>query len=95
MEYVIFGTVLVAFASISSQLSSIKNKLENKPKTKVDLKEFVGKNVKIYLDDEYDLELEGELITFDKKWFEIKEQKKKNKEINYKRIDRIKSITLK
>ena len=95
MEYVILGAILIAFCSISSQLSSIKNKLENKPKTKVNLKELVGKNVKVYLDDEYDMELVGELVSFDKKWFELKEFKKKNNEIHYKRIDKIKSITLK
>ena len=71
MEYVILGAVLVAFASISGQLSSIKNKLDNKPKTKINLKELVGKKVKVYLDDDYDIELEGELVSFDKKWFEI------------------------
>ena len=95
MVYVIQGTVLVAYVLLSSQLSSIKNKLENKPKTKVNLKELIGKNVKVYLDDEIDTELEGELVSFDKKWFELKKQKKKNNEIYYKRIDRIKSITLK
>ena len=95
MVYVIQGTVLVAYVLLSSQLSSIKNKLENKPKTKVNLKELIGKNVKVYLDDENDVELEGELVSFDKKWFELKKQKKKNNEIYYKRIDRIKSITLK
>lgn len=95
MEYVILGAVLVAFSSISGQLSSIKNKLDNKTKTKVNLKELVGKNVKVYLDDEHDIELEGELVSFDKKWFELKEYKKKNNEIHYKRIDKIKSITLK
>lgn len=95
MEYVILGAVIVAFSSISGQLSSIKNKLDNKTKTKVNLKELVGKNVKVYLDDEHDIELEGELVSFDKKWFELKEYKKKNNEIHYKRIDKIKSITLK
>ena len=95
MEYVILGAVLVAFASISGQLSSIKNKLDNKPKTKINLKELVGKKVKVYLDDDYDIELEGELVSFYKKWFEIKEFKKNNNENHYKRIDRIKSITLK
>lgn len=95
MVYVIQGTVLVAYILISAQISSIKNKLENKPKTKVNLKELIGKNVKVYLDDENDIELEGELVSFDKKWFELKKQKKKNNEIYYKRIDRIKSITLK
>ena len=95
MVYVIQGTVLVAYVLLSSQLSSIKNKLENKPKTKVNLKELIGKNVKVYLDDENDVELEGELVSFDRKWFELKKQKKKNNEIYYKRIDRIKSITLK
>ena len=95
MEYVILGAVLVAYCSISGQLNSIKNKLENKSKTKVNLKELVGKKVKVYLDDEYDIELEGELVSFDKRWFELKEFKKNNSEIHYKRIDRIKSITLK
>lgn len=95
MVYVIQVTVLVAYILISAQISSIKNKLENKPKTKVNLKELIGKNVKVYLDDENDIELEGELVSFDKKWFELKKQKKKNNEIYYKRIDRIKSITLK
>lgn len=95
MEYVILCAVLVSFCSISNQLGSIKNKLENKSKAKVNLKELVGKNVKVYLDDEHDIELEGELVSFDKKWIELKEYKKKNNEIHYKRIDRIKSITLK
>ena len=95
MEYVTLIVVLVAFVSISGQLSSIRNKLENKSKTKVNLKDLVGKNVIVYLDDEFDIELEGKIVSFDKKWFEIKESKKKNKEIHYKRIDRIKSITLK
>ena len=95
MEYVILGAILVGICSISGQLNSIKNKLENKPKTKVNLKELVGKNVKVYLDDEYDIELDGKLVSFDKKWFELKEFKKNNNEIHYKRIDRIKSITLK
>ena len=95
MQYVILGAIIVATCSISGQLNSIKNKLDNKSKTKVNLKEFVGKKVKVYLDDEHDIELEGELISFDKKWFELKEFKKKNNEIHYKRIDKIKSITLK
>ena len=92
MEYVILMSVLIAFASISSELNSIKNWLENKPKTQVNLKEYIGKKVKINLDDENDIELEGELVSFDKKWFELKNEKH---EIHYKRIDRIKSITLK
>lgn len=95
MEYIILGAIIIAYCSISSQLNSIKNKLENKPKTKVNLKELVGRNVKVYLDDEHDIELEGELISFDKKWFELKEFKKNSNEIHYKRIDKIKSITLK
>lgn len=95
MQYVILGAIIVATCSISGQLNSIKNKLDNKSKTKVNLKDLVGKKVKVYLDDEHDIELEGELVSFDKKWFELKEYKKKNNEIHYKRIDRIKSITLK
>ena len=95
MEYIILGAILISYCSISSQLSSIKNKFENKPKIKINLKELIGKNVKVYLDDEHDIELEGELVSFDKKWFELKEFKKNNNEIHYKRIDRIKSITLK
>lgn len=93
MEYVILGAILIAYLSLSSEISSLKNK--NNEKTKVNLKELVGKKVKVYLDDEYDIELEGELISYDKKWFELKQYKKKNNEIYYKRIDRIKSITLK
>lgn len=95
MEYVILGAVLVAYYSISSQLNSIKNKLENKSKTKVNLKELVGKKVKVYLDDEHDIELDGELVSFDKKWLELKEVKKNSNVIHYKRIDKVKSITLK
>ncbi|MBP3841832.1 MAG: hypothetical protein IK997_06930 [Bacilli bacterium] len=95
MEYVILGAVLVAYYSISSQLNSIKNKLENKSKTKVNLKELVGKKVKVYLDDEHDIELDGELVSFDKKWLELKEVKKNGNVIHYKRIDKVKSITLK
>jgi hypothetical protein len=94
MEYVILAAIIIAYVSLSGELSSIKSKLENKPKTKVNLKELVGKNVKVYLDDEYDLELEGELLSFDRKWFELRDSRKKN-EIHYKRTDRIKSITLK
>ena len=93
MEYVILGAILIAYLSLSSEINSLKNK--NKEKTKVNLKELVGKKVKVYLDDEYDIELEGELISYDKKWFELKQYKKKNNEIYYKRIDKIKSITLK
>lgn len=96
MEYFILIIIIVGFISISGQLSSIKNKIENKPKTKWNLKELVGKNVKVSLDDEYDMELEGVLNSFDKKWIEIKKIKKhNNNEIYYKRVDRIKSITLK
>ena len=95
MQYVILGAIIVATCSISGQLNSIKNKLDNKSKTKVNLKDLVGKKVKVYLDDEHDIELEGELVSFDKRWFELKEFKKNNSEIHYKRIDRIKSITLK
>ncbi len=94
MDYVVLGAVLVSYVIISGQLSSIKNKLENKPKTKVNLKELIGKNVVVYLDDDFDVEIKGELVSFDKKWFEIKELKKKNSVLHYKRIDRIKSITL-
>lgn len=93
MEYVILGAILIAYLSLSSEINSLKNK--NKEKTKVNLKELVGKKVKVYLDDEYDIELEGELISYDKKWFELKQYKKKNNEIYYKRVDKIKSITLK
>ena len=93
MEYVILGAILIAYLSLSSEINSLKNK--NKEKTKVNLKELVDKKVKVYLDDEYDIELEGELISYDKKWFELKQYKKKNNEIYYKRVDKIKSITLK
>lgn len=93
MEYVILGAIIIAYLSLSSEINSLKNK--NKEKTKVNLKELVGKKVKVYLDDEYDIELEGELISYDKKWFELKQYKKKNNEIYYKRVDKIKSITLK
>ena len=93
MEYVILGAILIAYLSLSSEINSLKNK--NKEKTKVNLKELVGKKVKVYLDDEYDIELEGELISYDKKWFELKQYKKKTNEIYYKRVDKIKSITLK
>ena len=93
MEYVILGAILIAYLSLSSEINSLKNK--NKEKTKVNLKELVGKKVKVYLDDEYDIEIEGELISYDKKWFELKQYKKKNNEIYYKRVDKIKSITLK
>ena len=65
MEYVILGAILIAYLSLSSEINSLKNK--NKEKTKVNLKELVGKKVKVYLDDEYDIELEGELISYDKK----------------------------
>ena len=57
MEYVILGAIIVAFSSISSQLSSIKNKMDNQTKSKINLKDYLGKKVKLYLDDEYDIEL--------------------------------------
>lgn len=96
MEYVVWILIIVAWLSISGELSSIKKKLENKPKTRWNFKELVGKNVKVSLDDEYDMNLEGELISFDNKWIEIKKVKKyNNNEIYYKRIDRIKSIAVK
>ena len=95
MEYVILGAIIVAFSSISSQLSSIKNKMDNQTKSKINLKDYLGKKVKLYLDDEYDIELIGELLSYDNKWFEFKESiKHKNSTIYYKRIDKIKSITL-
>ena len=95
MEYVILGAILIAFSSLSSQLNSIKNKLDNQTKTRINLKDYLGKNVKVYLDDEYDIELIGELLSYDNKWFEFKENiKYKNPTIYYKRIDKIKSITL-
>jgi len=95
MEYVILGAIIVAFSSISSQLSSIKNKMDNQIKSKINLKDYVGKKVKIYLDDEYDIELIGELLSYDNKWIELKENfKQKNSEIHFKRIDKIKAITL-
>lgn len=95
MEYVILGAIIVAFSSISSQLSLIKNKMENQTKSKINLKDYLGKKIKLYLDDEYDIELIGELLSYDNKWFEVKENiKHKNSVIHYKRIDKIKSITL-
>ena len=95
MEYVILGAIIVAFSSISSQLSSIKNKMDNQTKSKINLKDYLGKKVKLYLDDEYDIELIGELLSYDNKWFEFKENiKYKNPTIYYRRIDKIKSITL-
>lgn len=96
MEYAVWILIIVAWLSISGELSSIKKKLENKPKTRWNFKELVGKNIKVSLDDEYDMNLEGELISFDNKWIEIKKVKKyNNNEIYYKRIDRIKSIVVK
>lgn len=95
MEYVILGAIIIAFSSLSSQLSSIKNKMDNQTKSKINLKDYLGKKVKLYLDDEYDIELIGELLSYDNKWFEFKENiKHKNPTIYYKRIDKIKSITL-
>lgn len=96
MENAVWILIIIAWLSISGKLSSIKKKLENKPKTRWNFKELVGKNVKVSLDDEYDMNLEGELISFDNKWIEIKKVKKyNNNEIYYKRIDRIKSIVVK
>lgn len=94
MEYVILGAVLVAFCSLSAELSSIKHRLDSTPK-KINLKEYIGKNVKINLDEDINLELEGKLISFDNKWFELKIEKNKKIEIHYKRIESIKAITLK
>ena len=68
MEYVILGAIIIAFSSISTQLSSIKNKMDNQIKSKINLKDYVGKKVKIYLDDEYDIELIGELLYYDNKF---------------------------
>lgn len=94
MEYVILGAILIAFSSLSSQLNSIKNKLDNQTKTRINLKDYLGKNVKLYLDDEYDIELTGEILSYDNKWFEFKENNKHKKStIHYKRVDNIKSIT--
>ena len=49
MEYVILGAIIVAFSSISSQLSSIKNKMDNQTKSKINLREHSKINVNIFL----------------------------------------------
>ena len=94
MEYIILLAIISSYLLLSSGLTSIKSKIDNKPKTKINLKELIGKKVEVYLADDNDISLEGELVSFDKEWFEIKVVKK-NTEIYYKRIEKIKSITLK
>ncbi|MBE6157341.1 MAG: hypothetical protein E7160_00885 [Firmicutes bacterium] len=96
MEYIIFIILIIGFSDISSKLKLINKKLETDSKTKYNLKELVGKNVVIEFDEDFSIVLEGKLISFDEKWFEI-ETVKKNKSIEttYKRISEIKSITIK
>ena len=94
IDYVVLGAVLIAFCSLSAELSSIKHKLDSTPK-KINLNEYLGKNVKIDLDEDINHELEGKLVSFDNKWFELEIEKNKKKEIHYKRIENIKAITIK
>ena len=42
MEYVILGAIIVAFSSISSKLSSIKNKMDNQTKSKINLLNLIS-----------------------------------------------------
>jgi len=96
MEYIIFIILIIGFSDISSKLKLINKKLETDSKTKYNLKELVGKNVVIEFDEDFSIVLEGKLISFDEKWFEIETVKKnKNIETTYKRISEIKSITIK
>ena len=96
MEYIIFIILIIGFSDISSKLKLINKKLETDSKTKYNLKELVGKNVVIEFDEDFSVVLEGKLISFDEKWFEIETVKKnKNIETTYKRISEIKSITIK
>ena len=88
MEYVILFAIIIAYSSISGELSSIKKKLNTK-KTTWNLKDYVGKKLTVNLDDEFEPTIEGVLVSYDQKWIEIKNKK----EIFYKRIEKIKSIT--
>lgn len=98
MEYVIFSAIIFVYFSISGQINKLKKRLDGKSKqiANTNLNELVGKNVVVYLDDEYHIKLKGTLISFDNKWFELKVDKKNNNtEIYYKRIEDIYSIILK
>lgn len=96
METFVTIITLVLLFTILGELESIKKRLNNKEKTKWNLKELVGKTIKVSLDDEIDISLEGMLVSFDQNWIEIKVIKKHNhNEIYYKRIENIKSIALK
>ena len=94
MEYAIFAAIIMVYFSISSEIYKLKKKLDIKfnSKEKINLNDFVGKNVVIHLYDEYEPQLKGILLSFDNKWFEIRV---KGKYTYYKRIGDITSIALK
>ena len=94
MEYVIFSAIIISYLCISHDINKLKKKLDIKytKKKKINLNEFVGKNVVVHLYDEYEPQLKGILLSFDNKWFEIRVNGKYN---YYKRIEEITSITLK
>lgn len=96
MDVAIWFAIILGYISLSSKLSSIDKKLKNQRNSNkhYNLSEFVGKNIQIYLEDEFCISLKGELVSFDEKWFEIKIEKNNNIEYHFRRIDEILSIKI-
>lgn len=95
MEYLIFAALLIGFVSLSAQINQLKSKLDKTAKSRKNLSSFINKHVIIDLNDEYDTELEGILISCDQRWFELKVSNNGLNEFYYKKVNMIKSITLK
>lgn len=99
MEYVLLMAIIVAYLSLSSKIDKLKNSVQDK-NTKHNfpsLKDLVGKNIEIEVDNEIFLNGNptGILKEYNDTWLVLETYNKKNKkELYYYRLNNITSINI-
>lgn len=100
MDYVILMAVLITYTCLSSKINNItsNSSLKNK-KSFPSLKELIGKNIELDIDDYIDI-IDGKnpmgvLIDYNDAWIIMETKDKKNKnELLYFRLNNISSINV-
>lgn len=103
MEWVFFMGILFCLFDIQAKLNKLTKKEENNKKknsVKIDMmiKDYIGKDVKIEVDDEVIFSIEfdviGQIVDYDKDWFVFRYYHKSKKKYvkQYLRIKNLKSI---
>lgn len=100
MEYLILFAIIIAYSSLSSKISKIRNNMPISNKKRFpSLKELVGKNVELETDEglefTYGCNAKGYLKEYNDTWVVIETTNKNNKqELYYYRLNNITAINV-